>query len=176
MEPQNKKDHIVNYKLDKSFGPAGAAAGFFLMAVGVITIFESFSGAVLIILGSFMAFSSSGCTIDFDRFRIRFTNNLFGLFRVGKWLYVSPRMKVGLSDTHMVYRVRSLSNRSVDVSTDDFRVFLYQDNGRRGEAICRFKTRERALEELARISDLLGLQVREGRHNQPPKGQINIRP
>lgn len=176
MDPHQKKENIVHYKLDKSFGPAGSVAGFFLLAVGVFTVHNSWPGAVLIVFGSFVAFSSSGCTIDFDNFRIRFTNNLFGLFKVGKWMYVSPNMKVGLSDAHLVYQVRSMSNRSMAVTTDDFRVFLFKGNERKGQAICRFKSRERALEELGRISDLLGLQIREGRHDKPPKGQINLRP
>lgn len=174
MNNPKAKPNIIHYKLDKSFGPAGAAAGFFLITIGIITIFESFSGAILMVLGSFMAFSTSGSTVDFDNFRIRFTNNLFGIFRVGDWKYVSPQMKIGLSDAHMVYRVYSMSNRSVDVSSDDFRIFLYGVENRKGMAICRFKKKEEALEELSRLSDLLGLQVREGKYDKPT-GQIEIK-
>lgn len=165
MENKKKKPNTSYYRLDKSFGPPGAAAGFFLLTIGVITIFKSFSGAILIVLGSFMAFSSSGCTVDFDNFRIRFSNDLFGFIRVGGWRYVSPKMSVGIAEDHRVYRVYSLSNRSVGASTDDFRVSLYINNERKGMAICRFKKLEDALEELPRLSDLLGLPIREGKYN-----------
>ena len=124
-------------------------------------------------VGSFMAFSASGCTVDFDNFRIRFTNDLFGFWRIGKWKYVSRKMMIGLSDAHIVYRVYSMSNRSVDVSSNDFRVYLYNEDGRKGMAICRFKKLEKAKEELARLSDLLGLQIREGKHDDS-KGTVEI--
>jgi hypothetical protein len=174
MKNSQVKPNVIHYRLDKSFGPAGSTAGFFLLIVGAITIFESFSGAVLILMGSFMGFSSSGSTVDLANFRIRFSNDLFGFWRVGKWKYVSRKMKIGLSDAHMVYRVYSMSNRSVDMSSNDFRVYLYNEDGRKGMAICRFKKLEEAKEELAKLSDLLGLQVREGKHDSS-KGIVEIK-
>jgi hypothetical protein len=174
MKNSQVKPNVIHYRLDKSFGPAGSTAGFFLLIVGAITIFESFSGAILILMGSFMAFSSSGSTVDLDNFRIRFTNDLFGIWRIGKWQYVSRKMRIGLSDAHMVYRVYSMSNRSVDVTSNDFRVYLYNEDGRKGMAICRFKKLEEAKEELAKLSDLLGLQIREGKHDES-KGIVEIK-
>lgn len=171
---KNIDNNLVHYILDKSFGPAGSAAGYFLIAVGVFTIFESFSGAILMVMGSFMAFSASGCTVDFKNFRIRFSNDLFGFWRIGKWKYVSAKMRIGISDARVIYRVYSMSNRSVDLSNADFRVYLYNEDGRKGMAICRFKNLEEAKEELARLSDLLGLQIREGKHDDK-KGIVEIK-
>ncbi|ASB48210.1 hypothetical protein [Alkalitalea saponilacus] len=151
----------LHYNLDKSFGPAGAVAGYFLIAVGVATIYQSFSGAILIVLGSFMAFSNTGASIDIDNFKIRFSNNLFGFIRLGNWQYVSPKMKIGLSNTKLVYRVYSMSNRSIEVKNSDFRIFLYNEDNKKGQAICRFKEKEDAEEELIKLSDLLGLEVKE---------------
>ncbi|WP_026474963.1 hypothetical protein [Alkaliflexus imshenetskii] len=151
---------ILNYTLDKSFGPAGSIVGYFLMAVGISTIHLSLSGLVLIMLGCFMAFSASGCSIDVENFKIRFSNNLFGFIKIGTWHYVHPRMKLGLSNSKMTYRVYSMSNRSVDMKSSDFRVYIYEESGRKGNAVCRFKKREEAEAELARLSDLLGLEIR----------------
>ncbi|MDG5799829.1 hypothetical protein QA597_05575 [Marinilabiliaceae bacterium ANBcel2] len=152
---------ILNYTLDKSFGPAGSVVGYFIILVGVSTVHLSFSGVVLMLIGSFMAFSTTGSVIDVDNFKIRFTNNLFGFIKIGGWRYVHPKMMIGLSDSKMTYRVYSMSNRSVDMGYSDYRIYLYNSDGRRGNAICRFKKLKDAEDELATLSDLLGLQIRE---------------
>jgi hypothetical protein len=157
---ENADQTIINYRLDKSFGPSGGIVGVFLMIVGVFTIHLSISGLVLILLGSFMAFSEAGCSIDTRNFRIKFYNNLWGIWKVGKWKYVHRKMQLRLSHARMVYRVYSMSNRSVNVSDPDWRIFIHDGNSRHGQAICKFKNREAAEEELARLSDLLNLSIR----------------
>jgi hypothetical protein len=151
---------FIHYSLDKVFGPAGSVTGIFLILVGVATIHLSFSGAILIGLGSFMAFTTTGTSVDIENFRIRFSNNLFGFIKVGKWRYVSPKMKLGISNAKMTYRVYSMSNRSIDVSNTDVRVYLFNEDGRKINAVCRYKKVETAQEELARLSDILGLEIR----------------
>jgi hypothetical protein len=151
---------LIHYKLDKSFGPAGGTVGIFLMVVGAFTIHLSISGLVLLLLGSFMAFSGSGSAVDTAHFRIKFYNNLWGLLKVGKWEYVHPKMQLRLTHARMAYRVYSMSNRSVDVSEPDWRIFIHDGNSRKGQAICKFKTREKAEEELAKLSDVLNLSIR----------------
>lgn len=173
MEKLKTGSDKVHYRLDPSMGPSGATAGYVFLVIGLFTVWDSYSGAILIILGSFMAFSFSECTVDFNNYRIRFSNNLFGFIRVGKWVYVSHNMMVGLSDAHMVYRVYSLSNRSIDVSNNELRIYLFNEEGRRVMTICRFKKIDQALVELARLSDLLGLQIKEGKYDKPV-GQIKI--
>ncbi len=155
---------MVYYRLDKGFGPAGSTTGYFLLFVGIISVFQSLSGLILIALGSFTAFSTTGCTVDFKNYRIKFSNDYFGFLRVGKWQYISRNMMVGLSDAKMVYRVYSLSNRSVDATYGDFRVYLYDLYGRKINPICKFKSKERALEEITKLSDLLGLQIKGTKH------------
>ena len=152
---------LLTYVTDKSFGPSGGFAGYFLMGVGVFTIFLSISGAVLLLLGSFMAFSASGCSVDVDHFRIRFTNNLWGFIKVGKWQYVHRKMQLGLSHARMAYQVHSLSNRTISVTDPDWRVNIYDgEKSRKGKTICKFKNRDDAEEALARLSELLDLSIR----------------
>ncbi|WP_062123895.1 hypothetical protein [Geofilum rubicundum] len=151
---------VIHYRLDKSFGPSGGVVGSFLMIVGVFTIHLSISGWILLLLGSFMAFSAAGCAIDTEHFRIKFYNNLWGIWKVGKWKYVHRKMQLRLTHARMAYRVYSMSNRSVDVSEPDWRIFIHDGNSRQGQAICKFKNREAAEEELAKLSDWLNLSIR----------------
>jgi hypothetical protein len=53
-----------------------------------------------------------------------------------------------------------MSNRSVDVSEPDWRIFIHDGDSRTGQAICKFKTRKEAEEELAKLSDILNLSIR----------------
>lgn len=152
---------IIKYVLDKSFGPPGSFTGYFILLVGLITVFASWSGLVLIVLGSFMAFSTSGCMIDCDNFKIRFTDNLWGIFKVGKWQYIHPRTQIGVNHARMMYRVSSISNHNIDVSDPDWRVYLYDGVDRRGKAICKFKNRVDAERELIRLSEALNIPIRE---------------
>jgi hypothetical protein len=167
MEHGHINSDVKHYRLDKTFGPAGASAGYFLLLVGIATIYLSFSGAILMVFGCFMAFSFTGCSVDSNNLRVRFTDVLFGFIRLGKWVTVTPGMQLGVSELRMVYRAHSMSNRSVEVAFDDCRVFLYSPGERRGRAICRFKKKEDALTEMARLSDMLGLEIRT---QQPGKG------
>lgn len=158
---------LLTYVTDKSFGPSGGFAGYFLMLVGLATVFLSVSGAVLLLMGSFMGFSTSGCSVDVDHFRIRFTNNLWGFIKVGKWQYVHRKMQLGLSHARMAYQVHSLSNRTISVTDPDWRVNIYDgEKSRKGKTICKYKNREDAEVELARLSELLNLTIRNEKQAQ----------
>ena len=80
---------IIKYVLDKSFGPPGSFTGYFILLVGLITVCASWSGLGLSGLGSFVACSRSGCMLDCDNFKIRFTDNLCRLFKVEMAIYPS---------------------------------------------------------------------------------------
>ena len=151
---------MINYIIDKNFGPSGSFAGYILIIVGAFTVLASISGAVLMLLGSFMAFSSTGCSVDSDNFRIRFTNNLWGLIKVGKWQHVHGRMQLGLAHARLAYSVRSLSNRTITVADSDWRISIYDDSNRKGQTICKYKKRIDAENELAKLSELLNLAIR----------------
>ena len=87
---------ITTYQLDKSFGPVGSSAGTFVFIAGIISLYFSFAGLVLILLGAFVGFSSSSTTLDFENRRIRFSNDYFGFMKSGKWISFEPEMKIGI--------------------------------------------------------------------------------
>ena len=57
----------------------------------------------LVIVGAFVGFSSSSTFIDFDQKRVKFSNNIFGLIRTGKWMAIEPNMKIGLNISNQVW-------------------------------------------------------------------------
>jgi len=114
----------MNNKLDKSFGPVGASAGIFLFVVGIITLYTSWYGLILVLLGAFIGFSSTSTIIDSDKRRVKFSNNLFGIIRTGKWIFVNQDMKIGIRKSNVTWRAYSKSNRPIDIDDIDFRLVL----------------------------------------------------
>jgi hypothetical protein len=116
---------ITNNHIEKSFGPAGTAAGVFIFVIGLIATYNSFFGLILIVLGAFIGFTTGSALIDFDQRRVKFSNNIFGIIRTGKWIHIEPGMQLGIKKNDEVWRTFSRSNRELDVAQDDFRIILY---------------------------------------------------
>lgn len=116
---------ITNNKLDKSFGPAGTSAGMFLFITGLILTCFYFSGLILVLIGAFVGFTSSSTLIDYNTKRVKFSNNIFGIIKTGKWLQIDPSMKIGIRESNQTYRAYSMGNRTLDVTQKDFRLILF---------------------------------------------------
>ncbi len=114
----------IHNKLDKSFGPVGSWAGICLFIVGIVTIYTSLFGLVLIILGAFVGFSSTSAIIDFDLQKVKFSNDLFGIIKTGKWIPIEPSMKFGIKESSISWRAFSRGNRPIDIPDNDFRLIL----------------------------------------------------
>jgi hypothetical protein len=94
---------ITTNKLDKSFGPVGTTAGVVLVLVGIITIFSSFYGLILLFMGAFVGFTSTSTMIDFEKKRVKFSNNIFGIIPIGKWISIEPTMKLGVEESNQTW-------------------------------------------------------------------------
>jgi hypothetical protein len=114
----------IKNKLDKSFGPVGTSAGIFLFVIGIMTMYSSWFGLILVLLGAFVGFSSTSTLIDSDNRRVKFSNNLFGIIQTGKWILVNQDMKIGIRESNVTWRAYSRSNRSLDIDNKDFRLVL----------------------------------------------------
>jgi len=111
-------------KLDKSFGSTGTTAGIILLITGVITTFTTLFGLVLVILGAFLGFSSTSTLIDFDKRRIKYSNNFFGVIKTGKWIQINSAMKLAVRDSAITWSTFSRGNRVLDIVDKDFRIIL----------------------------------------------------
>lgn len=121
---------IANNKLDKSFGPVGTSAGIIVFVAGLISLWFTGFALILILIGAFVGFSYSSTEIDFDRKRVRFLNNLFGIIKTGQWLNVKPDMKIAISKSGRMWRSYSGGNRILDIPDEDYRLILYDSSGK----------------------------------------------
>ncbi|MFO7370966.1 MAG: hypothetical protein R6X09_11925 [Bacteroidales bacterium] len=146
-------------KLDKIFGPVGTSAGIFLFVAGLIITFFSLKGLVLVLIGAFVGFTSTGTLIDFEKKRLRFSNNIFGIFPIGQWIYIQSDMKIGIKKSNKVWRAYSRSNRTLDIANNDYRLILYDSNGREIISIQKSDNIDSAKSNLAKLSNQLGIGV-----------------
>lgn len=118
-------------KLDKSFGPVGSFAGIIVFLAGLGSMYFSWFSLILVLIGAFMGFTYSSTEIDFDRKRVRFLNNLFGIIKVGMWMNVKPEMKIGITKSRKIWKTYSRGNRELEIENEDYRLVLYNSSGRR---------------------------------------------
>jgi hypothetical protein len=147
----------VNNKLDRSFGPVGTSAGIFILAFGFIMTFYSFFGLILVLLGAFVGLTSTSTRIDYDKKRLKFSNNLFGIIPIGQWIFLNPDMKIGIKKSNNRWRAYSRSNRSLDISNVDYRLILYDTNHTMIMPLQKTDSFDSAKQAMARISKKLGI-------------------
>ncbi len=121
---------IIKNKLDKPFGPSGTFAGLVIFSAGVGILFYSPGfGITFILLGTFVGFTYTLTYINTDKKCIRYVHKIFGIFPLGKWVYVKPSMKILLRRSHQGFRSYSYSNRKLDIHQVDYRLVLTDYNG-----------------------------------------------
>jgi hypothetical protein len=150
---------IINNKLDKAFGPVGSSAGIFLLIAGLGISYFSFSGLILVLPGAFIGFTSTSTAIDFDMKRIRFSNNLFGIIKTGKWISIEPDMKIGIKSLTRGWRAYGRGNQTFDIKTKDFRLVLRDSGNKQILQIKKTDTLDSAKVELIKLSYQLGIRM-----------------
>ena len=157
-------------KLDKVFGPVGSSAGIFLFVVGLITTTYSslnglittrslLTGLILVLVGAFIGFTSTSTLVDFDKRRLKFSNNLFGFIPIGQWVVIQKDMKVGIEKSNEVWRAYSQTNRTLNIANNDYRLILYDSDGKEIMPIQKSDSLDLVKLNLDKISEELGIGV-----------------
>ncbi|MDO9255891.1 MAG: hypothetical protein Q7U54_10295 [Bacteroidales bacterium] len=150
---------MVKNKLDKSFGPSGTFAGYTIFIIGLITTYSNWGGLIPVLIGAFMGFSSTSTLINLDKKRIKYSNNLFGFIKTGKWINIDPTMKLGIKESNITWTTFSRSNRSIDTVKKDFRIALFDAEENEIMEISKNNSPETAMDQLNIFASRLGLSV-----------------
>jgi hypothetical protein len=150
---------IIKNKIDRPFGPFGTSTGFFMFLGGIIAIYFSFLGIIIAVIGAFVAFTTTSTFIDIDNKKVKFSNDLFGILPVGKWINIKPDMKLGLKKFHRGYLGYIRGTQPVGIHYNDIRIFLYDSEKNQIMPINKFDSYESSKKELKYLSLLLGLDI-----------------
>lgn len=148
---------IQKNKLDQSFGPVGSIAGITIFVVGLALILYSLAGLILILIGAFVGLTYTSTTIDFDKKRVRFSNNIFGFLQIGKWVNLEKNMKITISQSNRAWRAYSRGSRSIDLISKDFRLVLMDGKNRQIMPLMKTPSLELAKNEIELLIDRLEL-------------------
>jgi hypothetical protein len=148
---------ITKNKLDKSFGPVGTTAGIIIFFAGVIETYFSLSGLILILIGALFGFTSTSTLIDSDKKRIKFSNDIFGIIKIGQWIGIEPGMKIGIKKSNLVWRAYSWTNRTLETTDNDYRLILFDSNNKKVMEIKKTGSFDSAKLEQEKLINLLGL-------------------
>jgi hypothetical protein len=148
---------IENNIFEKSFGPVGTTAGIVLFIAGIILTYFYLTGLIVILIGAFVGFSSTSTLIDYEKKRVKFSNNLFGIIKSGQWLKIEPSMKIGIKESNLIWRSYSQGNRPLDIESNDYRIILFDSMNKEIMPIKKFNSKDLAKIELSTIGNKLGL-------------------
>ena len=150
---------IVRNKLDITFGPFGTSTGLFLFLGGVAATYFSPLGLILLLFGAFIWLTTTSTFIDIENKRVKFSNDLFGIIPVGKWVEIKPGMKLGLKKIHRGYRAYTRGTQPADIHLSDIRIFLFSPDKIEIGPVKKFDSSENAKMELSDLSRILGLET-----------------
>lgn len=146
-------------KLDKMFGPAGSWAGILLFVAGLIITWFSFTGLILVAIGAFVGFTTTSTSVDFDKKRLRFSTNIFGILPSGPWISIKTGMKFGIKKSNKIWRTYSQSNQTLDIASNDYRIVLLGYDGIEIMPIQKSNNPDAAKLYLDKLSKELGIGV-----------------
>ena len=151
---------IIKNKIAKPFGPAGTTAGITTFIIGIVYIFYSLTGIIIIVAGAFIGFTYEKTFLDLDMRKIKFSTLLFGIFPTGKWINIKDDMSLGIENSQRGFRTYSRGMRTNEVVVKDVRIIIYGSDGKKIGPVNKFKTRKSASEELEKLKETLKLEIR----------------
>lgn len=142
---------IINNKLDRSFGKFAVFAGLIIFISGCLTI-KYIWPVFFILVSSFIIFTRAGIQIDTEKRQVRLYQNLFGIYKTGKWKSMDLYKGLILIPIKRYFRMASMSNRSATVEEHDYRIFLVNQKNRPDAVIKICKTRDEAQQSIDELS------------------------
>lgn len=149
---------IINNKLDRSFGSGGLFSGLVLILIGLVTI-QYIWTSFLVVFGCFIAFTRSGTQIKVQERKIRLYQNIFGIFKIGKWKNLEDFRGLTIVPVKKIISLNSYSNRTTDIEEGDYRIFLVNKLRKPEFPINKYSTRAEALNAINELSLSLELSV-----------------
>lgn len=154
---------MIENRFGLTFGPFGSSTGFFLILGGIAATWFSVYGLVIVFSGLFALFTDTSTKIDTEGRKIRHSDNLFGLIPIGKWIAISPGMKLGIKKSHRGFMGYTRGTQPMSIHEHDVRIILYGSDSKPIMPLKSFSSLESAREELGIFSQQLGITILESK-------------
>jgi hypothetical protein len=144
-----------NYNHGKFFSPMQIYMGYVFIAVGIFCAVYSLTILILIIPGTFMAFTSTGTIVDFKNRRVKPYTLHFGIIRTGNWIDTDQFTRFNIQKATRKYTAYSRGSVRFDMGISDLKLMLINKNGSRKVIINRYTGFEEAQKDKDELSVLL---------------------
>jgi hypothetical protein len=142
---------LRNHNHGKFFGPVQVFMGYIFIVLGLCCVIYSPGTLLLVIPGTFMAFTYSGTIIDTENKKIMPYTTLFGIIRTGKWIEVSAFSIFKIVKSNRRYTSYSRSNVRLDMNITDISLLLVSKRGTKKVVLNRFTNFEDARREMEEL-------------------------
>jgi hypothetical protein len=146
---------VLHNNHGKFFGPVQIYMGYVFIACGIFCMSFSLATLLLIIPGSFMAFTYNGTIIDTDNKRVKPYTSLFGFIRTGKWIELSQFSRFKITKSNRRYTSYSWGSVKLDMNISDISLLLINKNGTRKVVLNRYNNFEDARKEMDELNGML---------------------
>jgi len=133
--------------------------GVTVFLAGIVYVYFSLLGIILIVFGAFVGFTSVKTFVDTEKKKVRFSNILFGIIPTGKWITITTDMKIGLKKSRRGFRTYSRGMRTNDVVLKDIRIVLYGSGNKMIGPIQKCKSLEDARKSAQELNRILELEI-----------------
>ena len=151
---------ILKNKIEKPFGPSATTTGYVLLITGIVYLYFSLVGIILILIGAFLGFTYVCTYLNIEEKRVKFSNELFGLISTGKWIEITDQMSVGIEKSRRGFRTYSRGMRTNNIVVKDVRIILYDASGKKAGPLKKFNTHQSALNEIKDLSRELEISIK----------------
>ena len=149
---------IITNKLDRSFGKNTFFPGIIFLITGTLLVFLIWP-AIMALAGAFILFTHDGVQLDTEKREVRPYQNLFGIFKTGKWIPLDRYIGLTMVPVKRVSKIMSMSNRSTSIEESDFRIYLVNHHRKPDFPIKKCKTADDAHDRLDELSLWLKMPV-----------------
>ena len=159
----------MEHKLDKVFGSSGTFTPHAAMLPHMNIVYylqNPVSALVPVLVGAFVAFSTTGTQVDLELRKVRSYTAFFGFLKSGKWQSLDLYDQIQIAEPVIHYRTYSRSNRSLDIYKKDYRIMLLGNHLKLRVPLQKFKSYKQADREAEKISSLLNIRYVRSEKNK----------
>ena len=137
---------IIDNKIDKTIDGPSIFLGITFLVMGIVLLLTSnwIFGIISSLIAFFLFFSYSGINIDTEKRTIKQYNNIFGIYKSGKWESLENYIGLTMVPMRKIYTVFSRSNRSNVSYEREFRIYLVNKRKKPAIPLKKCKTLDRA--------------------------------
>lgn len=113
---------IEKFKTEKVFNSYAISMAAIFIIAGAVTGIKHPLAFILVAIGLFIAFSTSGTIIDYHKKQIKRATYIFGIIAVGKWIPIKNPVQIQVKKNRLTLRLYSRSNRQLDLKNCNYSV------------------------------------------------------